>query len=321
VVVLADRAPGYDTSRSDWQTTKLFHVTPGMLATPEAAVADWGERNMGDPATLIEFVQWTRANYPAQRYALYFWGHGWNMHQGYTMVDDSSGDALDPAEIRAALPSIGFIHMVGWDGCNMASIEVEALWKGYATAMSHSQEYVNWDGIEYEKILPKLKATPTMSADQLAIETTLSAQGNTERTWSAVAVDGRMDAVVSALDAWARALKTALPKERKKLAQAFGATESFWQVPYEKDLKDMVQEVNARVTDAQVKSTGNTLLAALNAAILAEWSTNAYPNANGITIYHIDKASQKSDPYYSQYKLFDLSGRTQWDEFLDAYAQ
>src|SRR5215204_655221 len=55
VVALADRAPGYDTSRGDWQSTKLYHVTQGMLATPENAVADWGERNFGDPQTLIDF--------------------------------------------------------------------------------------------------------------------------------------------------------------------------------------------------------------------------------------------------------------------------
>src|SRR3990172_8841718 len=37
VVALADRGPGYDTSRGDWQTTKLYRVTQGMLATPESA--------------------------------------------------------------------------------------------------------------------------------------------------------------------------------------------------------------------------------------------------------------------------------------------
>src|SRR5512132_640412 len=76
VVALADRGPGYDTSYGDWQTTKLFHVTKGMTAAPENAVADWGERNFGDKQTLIDFVTWTKANYPAQHYALYFWGHG-----------------------------------------------------------------------------------------------------------------------------------------------------------------------------------------------------------------------------------------------------
>ena len=82
VVALADRGPGYDTSYGDWQTTKLFHVTQGMTADGANAVADWGERNMGDKQTLIDFVTWTKANYPADHYALVFWGHGWNWHPG-----------------------------------------------------------------------------------------------------------------------------------------------------------------------------------------------------------------------------------------------
>src|SRR5690349_14857638 len=114
VLALADRAPGFDTSRGDWQTTKLFHVTKGMLATPENAVADWGERDFGDKQTLIDFVTWTKANYPADHYALYFWGHGWNWHPGVVMRDETVSatdndpnllDTLDMDEVKAALPS------------------------------------------------------------------------------------------------------------------------------------------------------------------------------------------------------------------------
>ena len=32
IVALADRGPGYDTSRGDWRTTKLYHVTQGIVA-------------------------------------------------------------------------------------------------------------------------------------------------------------------------------------------------------------------------------------------------------------------------------------------------
>ena len=71
ILALADRGPGYDTSRGDWQTTKLFYVTQGMLADSASALADWGERNVGDPQTLIDFVAWSKANYPADRYVLY----------------------------------------------------------------------------------------------------------------------------------------------------------------------------------------------------------------------------------------------------------
>ena len=129
VVALADRGPGYDVSRGDWQTTKLYHVTTGMIADSASAVADWGERNMGDKQTLIDFVSWSKTNYPADHYALYFWGHGWNWHPGYVMEDDTDADTLDLDELKAALPSLGFIDVVGYDGCNMASIEVFNAWQ------------------------------------------------------------------------------------------------------------------------------------------------------------------------------------------------
>ena len=89
VVALADRGPGYDTSRGDWQTTKLYYCTQGMLADAAGAVADWGERNMGDPQTLVDFVAYTKANYPATNYLLAFWDHGYMTFQGYTSLDDT----------------------------------------------------------------------------------------------------------------------------------------------------------------------------------------------------------------------------------------
>jgi hypothetical protein len=60
ILALADRGPGYDTSGGDWQTTKLFYVTQGMIADSDDAVEDWGERNFGDPQTLVEFVTWSK---------------------------------------------------------------------------------------------------------------------------------------------------------------------------------------------------------------------------------------------------------------------
>src|SRR5262245_53731843 len=57
VVALADRGPGYSTSCTDWKETILFHVMQGMTADCDdpSVVANWGERNMGDKQTLIEF--------------------------------------------------------------------------------------------------------------------------------------------------------------------------------------------------------------------------------------------------------------------------
>jgi len=138
IVALADRGPGYDTSRGNWQTTKLYHVTQGIVADAAHAVADWGERNFGNPQTLIDFVNWSKTNYPADRYALYFWGHGWNWHPGWVMEDDTDVDTLDYHELKAAIPQLGFIDVVGYDGCNMATMEIYKLWQNKATAVTGS---------------------------------------------------------------------------------------------------------------------------------------------------------------------------------------
>ena len=318
VVALADRGPGYDTSYGDWQTTKLFHVTQGMTAASENAVADWGERNMGDPQTLVDFVTWTKANYPADHYALYFWGHGWNWHPGYVMADDTSGDTLDMHELKPIFPSLGFIDFVGFDGCNMASIEVQLLWHGHATALAHSQEYVGWDGVEYDVVLSQLAGNPDMTADQMAIATSQSATN--DKTWSAVAVDGRFDTLLTAVDQWSLALNSGLAANRKKYDRAFGATQTFWQAPMDKDLYDMAYEINRLVSDTNIKAKGQAVMTAINNVVLNEHHVKAYSGAHGITIYHISRATEK-DSNYNYYLTLDFSSQTHWDEFLSAYAK
>jgi hypothetical protein len=318
VIALADRGPGYDTSYDDWQTTKLFHVTQGMTAAPENAVADWGERNMGDPQTLIDFVTWTKANYPADHYALYFWGHGWNWHPGYVMEDDTSADSLDVEEVKAALPSIGFIDVVGFDACNMASIEVQLLWHGYATALVHSQEYINWDGIEYDVVLARLSANPDMTPDQVAIATSQSVTN--DKTMSAVAVDSRFDALFQAVNEWSIALNNGLAANRKEYDRAFRITQDFWQAPMDKDLYDMAYEIDRLVSDSNVKAKSQAVMNAFGGVVLEEHHTNAYSDAHGITIYHVSKAREK-DEYYTYYRTLDFALQTGWDEFLDAYAE
>src|SRR5688572_4396047 len=318
VVALADRAPGYDTSYGDWQTTKLYHVTQGMKADAASAVADWGERNMGDKQTLIDFVTWTKTNYPADHYALYFWGHGWNWHPGWVMLDDTNNDTLDMDEVKAALPAIGFIDMVGFDGCNMASIEVQMLWRGHATALSHSQEYVGWDGIEYDLVLAQLAANPNMTADAVAIATSQSA--SKDKTWSAVAVDARFDALITAVNQWSVALNNGLAANRTKYNRAFGATRSFWQAPMDKDLYDMAYEIKRLVSNQDIKNKSQAVMNAVNAVVLHERHVNAYADVHGITIYHIAKATEK-DSNYTYYRTLDFALQTSWDEFLDAYAR
>ena len=318
VVALADRGPGRDTSRGDWRGTKLFHVTKGMQATAANAVEGWGERNMGDPKTLVRFVTWAKTHFPADHYALYLWGHSWSWHPGYTMQDDSSRNSLNPHEIAAALPELGFIDMVGYDGCNAASIEAQTLWRGHAAAIAHSQEWVNMDGLEYELILAALNANPEMSADELAVITSRTAGTNQERTWSAVALDERWDALLAAVDAWSLALATGMESgQRAKYDRALRATQHFVDAPMDRDLYDLAAEINARVDDPEIMARGEAVMAAVEAVVLDEWHREDYAGANGITIYVV--AGTAMNDTFAYYRKLGFAKATHWDEFLARY--
>ena len=315
VTALADRGPGYDKSRGDWQTTKLYHPTQGMVADAASAEADWGERNMGDPDTLADFVEWSKTNYPADHYVLYFWGHGWGWHSDWTMQDDTpGGDGLNPAEVKSVFSRIGFVDVVGYDACNMAQIEIASLWSGHATAMAGSQEFVNMVGIEYDQVISQLRNNPSMTADQVAIATAASAYD--EATFSAIALDGRFATLRTAVDQWSIALKAATPAQKSAIARGFGNAKSFWQAPTDKDLWDLASKVNAQVTGTDLKNKGAAVMTAIDNAVLFKRVTGSkYAGVHGLTITGITRPVEKTADWLGPYRQLDFSLTTNWDDF------
>jgi hypothetical protein len=73
IVVQFDRIDGYSESDGDWTDCRRFYITLGMAPTAENALSSLGEVNMGDPQSLIDFVNWTIMEYPAERYILVLW--------------------------------------------------------------------------------------------------------------------------------------------------------------------------------------------------------------------------------------------------------
>ncbi len=62
-----------------WSKTLRFRVDKSMEATgpiESKALQDLGQVDMGDAASLQDFVRWSKANYPARRYMLVIWDHG-----------------------------------------------------------------------------------------------------------------------------------------------------------------------------------------------------------------------------------------------------
>src|SRR4029453_13218190 len=91
-----------------WSKTLRFRVTKGMKPTEAKAVADLGAVNMGDGASLADFVTWAREEYPAQRPLLAIWDHGqgWRRRMALTVrgtAADVRGLARGQERARARL--------------------------------------------------------------------------------------------------------------------------------------------------------------------------------------------------------------------------
>ena len=328
VVCLADRHPGYDRSAGDWTTTKLFYCTEGMTATPENAVADWGERNTADPQTLTDFVLWAQATYPAEHYALFFWDHGWMWRPGKTLRDDTSADAMDEDEFLAAMTAEGVepIDVAGWDMCERQTIEVAATWASIgAAAVVGSEEDEWWEGVQYDLVVAALQADPTMGPDAMAIAAA-STPGGDNRTYSALALDTRWDALLEAVDAFAWALEGGLPLYRDayddaaKRIQDYGDRDN-------RDLYDLAHEIALVVDDPVIDATAQGVMDAVDGAVLySMYRSERYRDSHGVSIwwprtYDALTYTPNETDNWGFYQTLEFAKATQWDEFLAAFAQ
>jgi hypothetical protein len=346
IVLLADRVPGFGTQEGDWTDTRIFYVQKGDNAA-STPVANWGERNTGDPQTLVDFVNFSKQNYPAEHYVLILWGHSWAWRPEQTMWDESTpfdpsidifaengaaAGSLDPHEIAGILDrgALGAIDIVAYDACEAQAIEVETVWKGHAQYMVASQDDVWWDGFRNDLILTALKNNPSMSSRELAI---LMAQSLTDRTTSVVDL-AKVDALLAAVDDWSAALAAGLADHRAEYDIAYSNTLGFAGDALHKDLYDAANEIKSAVNDPVIQAKSQAVMDAVNSVVLYEWHQKAkYKDAHGIGIFwprfpqDLDLPSPSTYGNDWDYYYFDGSNRpglefsqlTGWDDFLNIY--
>ena len=174
IIVQIDRHPDYDDSNGDWTEGRRYKITQdldvGIIGS--TMVESLGEVNMGDPATLSEFIDWTQINYPAEKYALILWDHGSGPMSGIQIGgvcwDDTDGyDYLSIPEIYSALNTRD-IDLLGFDACLLGSMEVFYELKDVADVIIGSEDVEPGQGYPYNEILNWLVGNPSASAEQLS---------------------------------------------------------------------------------------------------------------------------------------------------------
>lgn len=297
IVVLFDRIDGYDSSYGDWTSTRLFHIEQNDLPTAGEGLS-WGEMNMGDPQTLVQFVTSAAADYPADHYALVLWNHGggWraraeqqNGQASFKDVcwdDTSGGDVLYTYELRQAFEEIqttvGTIDLIGFDACLMAMIEVAYELRNHGDVMVASEEVEPVAGWPYDAVLADLAADPLMTAAQLG--------------------QVIVDRYYEEMEWWG------------------GYTQSAIDLGELEELANRVDTLAGTLIDHwdddqdAVKSAATDVMTQVEQAVIHERHGSLWPDSHGLAIYFPERASVLDSDYDGTSILFAQD--TQWAEFL-----
>jgi len=316
IVVQFDRIDGWDSTNGDWTDTRRGEVIQDTdLLLISSPLASLGELNMGDPATLTNFVQWGAANYPADHYALVLWDHGGGT-DGVCYDDTSGGDVLTLAELSGALGAAGVqFDIVGFDACLLGLMETVSEIRDHAGIMVGAEPTIPWDGWPYDTFLADLAAAPGQTPAQLAtlIVARYGESYGGDEGISAIDV-AAAETLATALDAFAGTV-LAQDADWDTFATSWEAASWFSDDSF-RDLGTFLGEVSNSATNAAIKTAAQVAKTAYDAAVIANHSGPGI-GGTGLSIYFPETGSIVAEDYTAA--NFALLADTQSDEFLSEY--
>jgi clostripain len=312
------------------------------IATTSTKIKVLDEPNMGSAEELADFIDYTKTHYPAKNYALILWNHGGGVRsvkddnpltRAICWDDTNEDDALYIGEIKDYLDSTHSVDFLGMDACLMGFLEVAYEFRPGsgdfgADAISFSPATEQGDGWEYNAIFSRLNGqeeTDTNGHPYYDIESLTAQQFATVvaqeygDAWSLdswetqTAVDlTKIASVKTAVDEFAFAIQGY--KEEVEIIRGDVGTGNLmayfnetdvdeWYAYAGFDLYELAEQVKANITDSAVDTAADTLMGAIEAAILYSFAHSSYdsygtgyePGKNGLAIFFPD-GDENYDP-------------------------
>ena len=130
--------------------------------------------NMGNPQTLVHFLEICEENYPADRKMLILWNHGAGSGGGICYDELFGEDFLSFDEVKQAFstvygesPEVKPFEIIGFDACLMATVDMAGVCAPFANYMVASQEVEPGYGWRYDAFLSALARNPGMDGREL----------------------------------------------------------------------------------------------------------------------------------------------------------
>ena len=324
LVVMSDRSAAEVSDPvlniDDWDTAKTFEVQEGELVE----LADSGEADMGDPATLADFVATGFEEYPADNHAVVLWDHG----AGWPGMgpDDSSGDMLTLPEIQQGLTDgltqsgVEHLDLVGFDACLMATYEVGQAMAPLADFMLASQELepgIGWDwsalGVLSDGQADAVTLGQTVMADfqafadneGLGSDITLSLTDLGQLGAIEDGLQAMTESVAADIDAYA-----GLVGEQRTENLSFGRNADPELDTGLTDLGQFAERLGA--ADEEIATAAEAVQSAVDAAVIDTVAGPVTSGATGLSVYF--------PPYPEQYSTdYEAVEDDTWAPLLDTY--
>ena len=304
-----------------------------------APVQDLGEQNMGDPAVLQDFVEWSITNYPADYYALSIWNHGdgWREIQRELITraeramkrsepdtgvsravctDSTDADILYMREVQTALETAKNnldtrlntsvkLDVVGFDACLMGMLEVAYALRNVANVVVGSEDTEPFDGWPYDDILEELVLMPAYTPEDLGdiiVTKYVASYGPSSGiTQSAVRVS-EINNVCAHVDAFTVVANTdwaAIRTARNNTQVYHRCSLSCWGV----DLWDLANEIQNRSTSLPIQTACQGLKTAIDDFVISEGHSPDVAKSRGVAVYFPrDLTAFNNDPDHSAYR-------------------
>ncbi len=247
-----------------------------------------GQLDMLEPQTLTDFINYSKENYPADRYGLIMWDHGGGAISGFG-YDETQGDedTLTIDEMEVALNNAGVkFDFIGFDACLMATVETAYMVKGNADYLIASEELEPGTGWNYVEILNGLSANTDIETLELGkiiadsfIESNQGLLYEEEATLSVIETVG-MDNLILALTEYMKEVDVELlaTQQFNSVAKAIEKTKAF---SYgEIDTIDLYHLAENLPTDQS-----ENLKSQLENVIKYNVTTSIMEDSNGLSVY------------------------------------
>lgn len=311
---------------------KRFYITPRVGRKAFALELSSSDKaDMGDWKEAVDFIKYAKKNFPAEKYMLVLWGHGygWIGNKPSDVISDEPlARAMSPdmqtdnyfstMELRQMLKETGGVDVLAFDACLMADIAVYSEISKHVPYIVGSEEYAPETGYNYTDLLNRFAAKPDMDARQVSIAVADSYKTQHKNTTDNLTVSAVDSAQIPQFAKYVKefvriALKSS---DTGALLGAYRSVARFQcaGAMHDADLYDFMRITAAGTKDSELKAAAETAMKFMREKVVIY--NAAYNGHSGRAFGLAGYLPMSRKDYFSGYENLMFGKYTGWGELV-----